>query len=122
MNAATPTPSSAPARRRAVLAAAMWLAWVLYFAGVAVWLVQWRQAGRQPAHWPDRPAAFWAAETNWSNPLWPMRPLAVAPAAIQDLGTNSAWKLEHTGRVVLGRWTEPKEGWAWSMWVLPEPT
>ncbi len=100
----------------------MWLAWILFFGGVAVWLVQWRQAGRQPAHWPERPAAFWAAETNWSNPLWPMRPFAIAPAAIRVVGTNSTWELAYTGRVVLGRWTEPKQGWTWAMWVLPDPT
>ncbi len=99
----------------------MWLAWFFFLAGVTVWLVEWRRAGRQPAHWPGRPAAFWAAETNWSSPLWPMRPLVLNQAAVYPMGTNSAWELYNHGRVALGRWTEPKVGWAWSMWVLPEP-
>jgi signal transduction histidine kinase len=82
--------------------------------------VAWR--GRQPEHWPGDPAAYWAGETNWHHPLWPMRPYSLAPATLRESGGGLAHVLEGSGQVMLGRWTQPKAGWTWAMWVLPEPS
>ncbi len=82
--------------------------------------VAWR--GRQPEHWPSDPAAYWAGESNWHHPFWPMRPYSLAPATLRDSGGGLAHVLEGRGQVMLGRWTQPKAGWTWAMWVLPEPS